>query len=379
MITKDLKYGFTTGSCAAAAAKAATLMLFEQRSTDTVSVMTPAGVRYDAPVEEVMLTATEASCAVRKPGSDDPDVTAGILIYAKARLAADNCKSAGKYKDRVIIEGGEGIGRVTKPGLDRPVGDAAINTVPRRMIEAEVRSVAEEYGYSGTISILISAPEGAAIAGKTFNPRLGIEGGISIIGTSGIVEPMSTKAIVDTIAVELRQLKEMGCDIAVVSPGNFGLDFMRENYGYDLDKAVKCSNYIGKTIDIAHNLGFSGMLLVGHAGKLVKVAGGIMNTHSAEADCRMELMAAAAARAGAPGDIINPILDCVSTDEAIKLMTDAGIEKKCFEYIMERIDHYLTKRAQDMKIGCIVYSNKYGLLGKCGPGELFEKSFGESR
>ena len=377
MITKNLKSGFTTGSCAAAAAKAATLMLFEQKSTDTVSVMTPAGVRYDAPVEIVMLTETEASCAVRKPESDDPDVTAGIFIHAKAQLVADDFGKAGKTQGRVIIEGGEGIGRITKPGLDRPVGDVAINTVPRRMIEAEVRSVAEEYGYYGDIRIVISAPEGAAIASKTFNPRLGIEGGISIIGTSGIVEPMSTKAIVDTIAIELRQLKEMGCDIAVVSPGNYGLDFMRENFGYDLDKAVKCSNYIGETIDIARNMGFTGMLLVGHVGKLIKVSGGIMNTHSAEADCRMELMAAAAARAGASEELLNGILDCVSTDEAIKLMTDAGIGKNSFEYVMERIDHYLTKRGQDMKIGCIVYSNKYGLLGKCGPKELIIKAFGE--
>ena len=379
MNMKDLKFGFTTGSCAAAAAKAATLMLFEQKKTDKVSVLTPAGIRYDATVEDVMLTETESSCAVRKPESDDPDVTAGILIYAKAQLASDDFGEAARIPGCVIIEGGEGIGKVTKPGLDRPVGDAAINTVPRQMIEAEVRSVAEEYGYSGAIRIVISAPEGAKIAEKTFNSRLGIEGGISIIGTSGIVEPMSTKAIVDTIAVELRQLKEMGCDIAVVSPGNYGFDFMKEYYGYDLDRAVKCSNYIGDTIDIAGNLGFSGMLLVGHVGKLIKVSGGIMNTHSAEGDCRMELMAAAAARAGASGDVINRILDSVSTDDAYKHMTDAGVEKKSFEYIMERINHYLTKRGQNMKIGCIVYSNIYGLLGQCGPKELIIKGFGESK
>ncbi|MBQ7581924.1 MAG: cobalt-precorrin-5B (C(1))-methyltransferase [Lachnospiraceae bacterium] len=212
MIMKDLKYGFTTGSCAAAAAKAATLMLFEQRSTDTVSVMTPAGVRYDAPVEEVMLTKTEASCAVRKPGSDDPDVTAGILIYAKASLAADNSKSAGKYKDRVIIEGGEGIGRVTKPGLDRPVGDAAINTVPRRMIEAEVRSVAEEYGYSSTISIVISVPEGAAI-GRSIPIAAASGCSISITSRQFVPRPTSltarrsTLVIPQGIVIRMRGLK----------------------------------------------------------------------------------------------------------------------------------------------------------------------------
>ena len=352
-------------------------MLFEGRDIDSVSVMTPSGVVFSTPLTDVMLTGRKtASCAVRKPSSDDPDVTAGMLIYASAEFTESSGEPGSRVAGvpEVIIEGGAGIGRVTKPGLDRPVGDHAINTVPRRMIEEEVRSVAEEFEYTGAIRITISAPEGEKIAEKTFNPRLGIEGGISIIGTSGVVEPMSTRAIIDTIKVELSQKKARGERTAVVSPGNYGLAFMKKHYGYDLDKAVKCSNYIGETIDIARNMGFEGMLLVGHIGKLIKVSGGIMNTHFQQADCRMELMAASAIRAGAKEDVLTGILDSVSTEEAYRIMLEAGIEDKCFEYIMDRIDHHLKKRAQDMHIECIVYSSVYGLLGKTeGAEEMMEE------
>lgn len=353
-----MRNGFTTGSCAAAAAAAAAYMLFENKKIDTVDIITPSGDVFSPKLWDVKLSAKDpacASCAVRKDAGDDPDITDKMLIYATVSLTDDE-------SDSVIIEGGVGIGTVTRPGLDRPVGDAAINTVPRRMIEQEIRRIAEDHGYNGAVKVVISAPEGEKIAAKTFNPKLGIEGGISIIGTSGIVEPMSTRALIDTIKVQLRQQRAMGEKTAFVSPGNYGLDFMKK-LGYDLDKAVKCSNFIGETIDMARDAGFERMLLVGHVGKLIKLSGGIMNTHSKEADCRMELMAAAAIRCGASADVANRILECISTDDAYAHMIEAGIEKECFGYIMGRIDHYLSERSGDMKIECIVFSEKYGLLG----------------
>ena len=359
-------FGFTTGTCAAAAAKAATFMLLSQKMRDHIGVDTPSGIRYDTPLEDVMLTKNSASCAVRKPESDDPDITAGIRIYAKSELVCDG-------KGNVIIEGGKGIGKLTRPGLDRPVGDWAINSVPRKMITREVMSTAEEYEYSGSVRIVISAPEGEEIAKKTFNPRFGIEGGISIIGTSGLVEPMSTKALVDTIRAELAQKRALKDTIAVITPGNYGADFMSEHFSYDLNRAVKCSNYPGETIDIAKDLGFEALLLVGHAGKLVKLAGGIMNTHSAMADCRMELMAASAVRAGADHDTAMAILDSVSTEEAYGYMKSAGIADRCFELIMEKIAYNLQKRAREMRIECMVYSTVYGLIGATkGAYELME-------
>ena len=359
------KNGFTTGSCAAAAAKAAAIMILGKKHVDHVSIITPSGARFDTPLDEVMLTKKDglysASCAVRKPQSDDPDVTAGMLIYAKAEPAGE-CFPEG----HVIIEGGPGIGKITKPGLDRPVGDWAINSVPRAMIEREVASVMDEYEYTGSLKITIYAPEGEKIASKTFNPRLGIEGGISIIGTSGIVEPMSTKAIVDTIRVELNQHHDLGREVAVVSPGNWGRDFLKEEYGYDIDKAVKCSNFIGDTIDIAKSVGFRKMILVGHIGKLIKVSGGIWNTHSSVSDRRMELMAEAAGNAGAGNDTISRILASLSTEEAYAVMLDAHIEKKCMSHIMKCIEDNLKERSDPMETACVMYSGKYGILGVTG-------------
>lgn len=367
----EKKTGFTTGSCAAAAAKAATVMLLENTKIDSITIVTPAGIAFDTAVEDVHMEAdgqhtTFVSCAVRKHSGDDPDVTDNMLIYAKVSLRDDN-------KGRVYIEGGKGIGRVTRPGLDRQVGEAAINTVPRQMIEHEVRAVMEEYDHSGSVDVVISAPAGEEIAAKTFNSRLGIEGGISIIGTTGLVEPMSTKALIDTIAVEIRQKKALGEKILVVSPGNYGFHFMRDTYGFDLDRAVKCSNYIGEAIDLAKDTGFSEMLLVGHGGKLVKTAGGIMNTHSQVADCRMEIMASSVVHASDRMETAKQILGCVSVDDAYEVMQKAGIERQCLSYIMDRIEYHLKKRAGTMHIECIVFSNRYGLLGKTSGADVMMK------
>lgn len=355
--------GFTTGSCAAAAAAAAAGMIFEKCVIDRVAIRTPSGAVFDTEISDVMLTKDDdgsissVSCAVKKPKSDDPDVTAGMLIYARAKLICADVEGS-----RVVIEGGPGIGKVNKPGLDQPVGEYAINSVPRKMIEQEVMSVLADHEYKGGIHIEIYAPDGEKAAKNTFNERLGIKGGISVIGTSGLVEPMSTKAVLDTIRVELRQKKELGAEVAIVSPGNYGIDFMRKNYGFDLDDAVKCSNYIGETADIAESLGFSALLIAGHLGKLIKLAGGIMNTHSHEADCRMELMAAAAIKCGASSDVAAAILSCVSTEEAYRCMIDAGIEKECGSYILDRIMYHLRARSKDMEIGCIVFTNEHGLI-----------------
>ena len=203
------------------------------------------------------------------------------------------------------------------------------------------------------------------MAKQTFNPRLGIVGGISILGTSGIVEPMSSQAIKDTIRVELNQRRAQGYDDVVVSPGNYGLDFMKRTYGYDLDKSVKCSNYIGETIDMAVELGFRKMLLAGHVGKLIKVAGGIMNTHSREGDCRMELLGAFAVRQGVEAEAVCRILECVTTEEAVRILEGCGGKQAVMDYAMERICYYLNKRAMGkMQIDCIMYANEFGELAR---------------
>ena len=214
-----MRYGFTTGSCAAAASKAAAYMLLTGKAKNKITIQTPKGIAYTADITDIKRSENEVSCAVIKDGGDDPDVTTGSYIYASVRiLHSDTCALCKKKQDLVIIniDGGDGVGRVTKPGLDQPVGNAAINHVPREMIEKEVREVCELLDFKGTLDITISVPKGKELAERTFNPRLGIVGGISILGTSGIVEPMSSQALIDTIRVELRQRYSFGYDYVAV-------------------------------------------------------------------------------------------------------------------------------------------------------------------
>lgn len=354
-----MRNGFTTGSCAAAAAKAAAYMLLTGKEKRSIAIETPKGIRYEAEILDVVRQEERVSCAVEKDGGDDPDVTTGALIYAEV------CRAEGNGKVR--IEGGAGVGRVTRPGLDQPVGSAAINRVPREMIRREVEEVCRLADYPGSLTVTISVPEGERIAAGTFNPRLGIVGGISILGTSGIVEAMSSQAILDTIRVELNQRRAEGFDYAVVSPGNYGQEFMRRSYGYDLERSVKCSNFVGETVDMAAELGFVRLLFAGHIGKLIKVAGGIMNTHSREADCRMELLAAFALRGQVEPEVCRKILECVTTEEALRVLRESGKLRQVMECAVERICFYLERRGGGkLRIDCILYANEFGELARSG-------------
>ncbi len=359
-----MRYGFTTGSCAAAASKAAAYMLLTGKRKTEITIETPKGIPYTAQLIDIVRSEKEVSCAVEKDGGGDPDITTGTLIYAKVSYSALSLDEK-QGSPRIVIDGGIGVGRVTKPGLDQPVGNAAINRVPREMIEKEVLQVCSLVDYKGSIMVEIFVPEGECLAEHTFNPRLGIVSGISILGTSGIVEPMSNQAILDTIKVELNQRKAQGFSYVAVSPGNYGLDFIKKTYGYDLEKSVKCSNFIGDTIDMAVGLGFQKMLLTGHIGKLIKVSGGIMNTHSKEGDCRMELLVSSAVKCGVQVKYLNQILECVTTEEAVRILAMCGKRQEVMDYAMERICYYLNKRTKGkMKIDCVMYANEFGELAK---------------
>lgn len=367
-----MRYGFTTGSCAAAAAKAAAYMLLTGRRKHEITITTPKGILYHAKIEEIRCTEYSVRCAVRKDGGDDPDITTGTLIFAEVSVQ-EKVKEQGE--PRIFITGGEGVGTVTRPGLDQPVGSAAINHVPREMITREVQEVCALTDYVGSLLVEISVQGGEELAQKTFNPRLGIVGGISILGTTGIVEPMSSQALLDTIHVELKQKREEGYRFAAISPGNYGLEYMKRAYGFDLDRSVKCSNFIGKTMDMAVELGFEAVLLTGHIGKLVKLSGGIMDTHSREADARMELLMAAAYRAGCAPDTLGKILDCLVTEEALAYIAQDGCLSATMELLMKKILFYLKKRVkEELRVECILYANGYGELARSdGAVELLER------
>lgn len=355
-----LRTGYTTGSCAAAAAKAATHMLVSGEVVGEVSLVTPAGICLYLEVEDIVKENNYVSCAIRKDSGDDPDVTNGILVYARVTFAQDDV-----VKSKVLLEAGEGIGRVTQKGLEQSIGDPAINPVPRRMIREAVKAELQKAGVDRGVQVMIWVPGGEEIAKKTFNPKLGIVGGISILGTTGIVEPMSEKALTDTIFVEMKVRRENGMDYCYVVPGNYGSDFLHDTLGYQEDAAVKCSNYVGEVIDDAVRLQMKGILLVGHIGKFIKLAAGIMNTHSRQADGRMEILAAHAAMAGGSRELICQLMECITTTAALELLEKEGILKEVMSTVMIKIEEHLKHRAGDgLEIGAVMFSKEMGILGK---------------
>ena len=354
---KRLRCGYTTGTCAALAAAGATVSLLSGKEPETVSLMTPKGVLVETAPAFVMIKEETAVCGIVKDGGDDADVTHGLTIEAHVKKR--------RYPG-IFIDGGEGVGRVTKPGLDQPVGSAAINRVPRRMIKEQVQLVCDRFRYEGGVEVLICIPGGKETAGKTFNPMLGVEGGLSVLGTSGIVEPMSEQALVDTIAVELRQAAALGHKRLILTPGNYGEDFLRESgIAGKTVPVVKCSNFIGDALDLAGIHPFEEVLLVGHIGKLVKLAGGVMNTHSRYADCRTELICAHAALCGASGEVCASLMQAVSTDACIEILDSVHLRDAVLESLLQAVQRHLEHRVLGKyQIGAVLFSNQYGLLGE---------------
>lgn len=353
---KSLRCGYTTGSCATAAAKAAAIMLFTGSRVDTVKIDTPKGIVLNLEPLDIEFNTEYVSCAIKKDSGDDPDDTNGILVYARVE------KSSG---EGIELAGGIGVGTVTKPGLACAQGGPAINPTPRRMITEEVKKAAEEAGYHGGLKVTISIPEGVEIAKKTFNPRLGIIGGLSVLGTSGIVEPMSERALIETMYVEINAQKAKGNKHLLVFFGNYGEDFTRDILKLDLQDSVTCSNFVGELLDYAVFCGFESLLLIGHSGKLVKLAQGVMNTHSKYADCRTEFMAMQAMFKGASAEVGKEIYGCLTTDEVVKVLQREALFDKVIPEVTKKIDFYMQHRVHGkIKTAALMFSNVYGILGK---------------
>ena len=356
---KLMRRGYTTGSCAAAASKAAAVMLLSGEETDTIKLDTPKGITLTLDVLDILRGPGFARCAIRKDSGDDPDDTNGTLIYATVSslhagipeeelVMQPRTASVEQLDDRVEIWGGIGVGKVTKPGLSCKVGGPAINPVPRKMITREVLAAMKQYGCDETLRVVISIPDGPAIAPKTFNPRLGIEGGISVLGTSGIVEPMSDRALIDTMYTEMDSRKANGYKDLLVFFGNYGADFTRDEMKIDISTAVTCSNFVGELLD----------------------AQGVMNTHSKYADCRSEFLALQAMFHGASPAVGKEIYQALTTDEMTKILKREGLFEAVMEEAARKIDFYMQKRVHGkLKTGAILFSNVYGILGETAGAE----------
>ena len=334
--TEKLRCGYTTGTCAAAAAGAAAVYLLTGKAPSEISVRLPGGDVLRLPVSEPFADEHSADCGIVKDSGDDPDITNGITVRAEVICAPEG----------ITITGGEGIGKVTKPGLDQPVGEWAINSTPRRMIAETLAETAERLGYEGGFQVKLYVPGGAALAEKTYNPHMGILGGISIIGTTGIVEPMSTRALIETIRTEAAMHRAQGETLLILTLGNYSEQFVRMALPVASDRTVTCSNFIGEALDIGITLGFEKILLIGHAGKLVKLGAGIMNTHSAQADGRMETLVTCGVLAGADVSVLRQLPDCVTVDAALDILEAAGVLEQTMHILTERIAYHLQKRVR---------------------------------
>ena len=362
---KLLRCGYTTGTCAALGAAGAARLLLTGREPETVALRTPKGIVVEVAPIYCRRTDAGAVCAIRKDGGDDVDVTTGLPVIASVVLEPD--------APGVRIFGGEGVGRVTKPGLDQPVGEAAINHVPRRMIAEALEREAENAAYTGGFAVTISIEGGAETAKRTFNPHIGVEGGLSILGTSGIVEPMSQQAILDTIQLEMNQA---ALRAKKVPPGprpagagprqlRAGLSGRRSAAVRAVSRWSKASNFIGDTLDMAATAKFEEVLLVGHVGKLCKLAAGVMNTHSHTADGRAEVFCAHAALCGARREVCAALMDAATTDACLDILDGAQLRAPVLESILAAIQMHLDRRAGEaFRVGAVLFSNQHGPLGE---------------
>ncbi len=377
---KKLRRGYTTGSCAAAGAYAAVTALLTGESPSRVKIRLPNEEEVTIFVQEAFtalpfltkeLRAGAVSFYVIKDAGDDPDVTHGMRVYVSAlRMRSGEVELAHAFRDgRLWLTGGVGVGRVTKTGLEQDVGQAAINKVPRAMIFEAARAAMQrserKLSDGEELLLIVSVPDGEALAKKTFNPQLGIVGGISILGTSGIVEPMSEAALIATIELETKQLLQQGQQDLIYVPGNYGEKYVEALFGRRV-RTIQCSNFIGETIDLAAGYGASSLLLVGNFGKLVKLAGSIMNTHSRSADCRWEILVAHAALCGASQAGLLEMRQAITTDEMLTILQREGeaVYRAVLDDLLSEIDRHITKRAGKMKIGAILFSEKFGYLGE---------------
>ena len=300
------------------------------------------------------------------------DVTTGLPVIADITLLPD-------APGQVTIDGGPGVGRVMKPGLDQPVGQAAINHVPRRMITDALHAEAEAAGYDGGFDVMISIEGGEEAAKHTFNPHLGVEGGLSVLGTSGIVEPMSQQALLDSLQLEIHQAA-LHSRRLILAPGNYGLDYLAQNLPeYSSIPVVKCSNFMGDALDMAAAEQFAAVLLVGHIGKLVKLAGGIMNTHSRMADCRTELFCTHAALCGADTATCRALMDAATTDACLDILTVANLKQTVMASLLQAIQLHLDRRAAEaFTVGAVLFSNQNGPLGQTQQAEKLLQSWKEN-
>ncbi|MGB9841681.1 MAG: cobalt-precorrin-5B (C(1))-methyltransferase CbiD [Candidatus Bathyarchaeales archaeon] len=353
-MARFLKYGLSTGACAAAAAKAAVTALISN-PVDRVVIPTPIGIRFEIQVKESKKLGDVAVATVVKDAGDDVDVTDKLEISATVRLTDDG---------KITVKGDKGVGVVTKPGLPVPVGESAINPVPRSMIIAAVK---EALPNGKGAEVVISVPEGEKVAKKTLNAKLGVVGGISILGTTGVVKPLSLEACRRSLVPQIDVALAKGHNCVFLVPGNIGERIAKKLFNVPDEAIIQTGDFMGYMLDKAVEKGVKEITLLGHPGKLVKLAAGIFNTHHKVADARGEVIAAYAAAVGADSQLVNKILASNTTEEAIALLKQANLLKQTFDKIAEKVASRVMERVKNkIKVNVMLVSMDGAILGTWG-------------
>ncbi len=352
-MAKELRSGYTTGACAAAGVKA--ILLAEAGAQpEQVALTALDGTELLIPVRQVQTGAEDAFAEVVKFSGDDPDITNGVSVFVRVRHR--------KAGEGIRFLAGEGIGRVTKPGLSVPVGEPAINPGPRQLIR---NVVMELLGENAGLEVTISIPAGTELAKRTLNPVLGVEGGISVIGTTGVLRPMSEEAFRKSLIPQIDVAVAAGMPALVFVPGKIGEKAAR-HCGLPEAAIVQTSNFIGYLLEAAAERGAGNVLLFGHIGKLVKLAAGVFYTHNRIGDGRMETMAAYAAAEGLPREGVCRILAAAATEDAMRVLEEYGMQK-----VYRRLAEQASRRAEryvfgGLKIGTAMTAFDGRILGMDG-------------
>lgn len=355
------RYGFTTGTTATAAALGA-VYLYLQKEKQTVDVELPYGITLSIPIEYSKVENDEYICCVRKYAGDDPDVTDGILISSKLKFIKGD-------KLEFHFFAGEGVGTFTKDGLALPKGEPAINPVPRQMMIDNISKVLLANNRIAKVNITIMVENGIEVAKKTFNERLGVIGGISILGTSGMVLPMSKTALLETIEADIKfRIQNSDTNTVYMAPGNIGAKFLKKNFAIEASTVAIISNFIGESIDYAISNDAKNIVICGDMGKLIKLSGGIMNTHSNDSDSRLELLLAAVIKEVLQNNVMEfsllapillDILKQKTTTAAVSIIKEYKLEK-CFDIIAKKMLYYAYNRA--FKAEIFYHKNKFASI-----------------
>ncbi|HIP15844.1 MAG TPA: cobalamin biosynthesis protein CbiD [Methanothermococcus okinawensis] len=353
---REKKYGYTTGACAAAGAYSGIYYLKKGVKLDYVKIENDKGDILIIPVEKIEgdIPSRSATVTVRKFAGEDIDITDGVEVIVDTKIV--------KWKggERIKIVGGKGVGVVTKEGLQVKKGDWAINPKPRELI---IRNITPLLDRDEGAIVKISVPRGEELYKKTLNPKLGIVGGISILGTTGIVRPMSNEAYRESLVPQIDIALAKNHKMLVYTPGNIGTNYARKLLNVDEDQIVEVSNFWDFMIDKAEEKGVEDILIFGHAGKIVKLAGGIYNTHSKVADGRNEILTAYSSLYIESKDILREILYGNTTEEIIDILRRKRVLHNVFNDIARRVVERAKNRWRKINFSCIIIDMRGNILG----------------